>query len=141
MIKLDYRVISEGNVLCEAKGVNISFMDWCPAESANQANVIFPNILNNHNSEFDGYFTLSVDPVVEKGQEELIDIFKTLLLCEKENKKVSILVKVSESNPELTTTNDFITIFNNCNIYHVNKITRLEKDNKFATMIFMLYKF
>lgn len=141
MIKLDYRVVSEGDILCEAKEVNISFMDWSPAESANQANVIFPNILDNDKSEFDGYFTLSVDPVAEKGQEELINIFRTLLLCEKENKRASILVKVSESNPELTTTNDFITIFNNCNVFHVNKITRLEKDDKFATMIFMLYKF
>lgn len=138
MIELDYRVKAEDEILLDVESVNITFMDWSPVNTNEHILSMYPDFINNKESlsQFDGFFSLSIDPLVEKGQNELTDIYKALLLCEKENKKVSIEVKPHNSEFE----DSYAVIFNKCNIFYVSKITRIEKNGEFASMIFMLYK-
>jgi hypothetical protein len=82
---------------------------------------------------------LSINPLKDKGQKELEEIFNILLNCEKENKNVTIDIKYSFSPEQNLPVADFTTILNNVKLSQVAKIIRSEKNEHFSSTVFMLY--
>ena len=82
---------------------------------------------------------LSINPLKDKGQKELEEIFNILLNCEKENKNVTIDIKYSFSQEQDLPIIDFTTILNNVKLSQVAKIVRSEKNEYFSSTVFMLY--
>jgi hypothetical protein len=140
MLDLDYSIIKDGEEIFNASNVNITFMNHSPVSSAHPAIAIYGisdlEVLNN----YDGFFSLTVDPLVEKGQNELEALYKILVQCEKNKERISIKIRRSNFIPEqdLPVT-DYTTILNDAELGQVTKIIRTEKNDKIASMIFMLY--
>ena len=140
MTQFDYRITSGEELLLEVKGVNISFMSSSPAHTSNPALSMYHELNNVETlSQYKGFFSLTVNPFVEKGQNELTRMFTILRNCELEGKKVTITVKPSEDEDKASEF-DFITILNNSYVELVSNISRMEKNNQFSFTVFMVYK-
>jgi hypothetical protein len=141
MIKLDYRIRTEEETIFEAKEVEITFISCSPAHTSQPAVSMYPDINSSEKlAAYDGYFSLSTEFFVEKGQKELANIFNILSECEKNNSKVTIEVKPSHIGEENAAFTNFTTILDNKKPERVSKIVRTEKDNSFSSIVFMLYK-
>lgn len=136
---LDYRIISDDEILLVAHKVNITFLNCNPADKTQLSTTLYANIADDIINQYDGFFMLSINPLKDKGQKELEEIFNILLNCEKENKNVTIDIKYSFSPEQNLPVADFTTILNNVKLSQVAKIIRSEKNEYFSSTIFMLY--
>ena len=135
-MRFDYYVEANGEEVLALRDVSLSFMQNSPVRSSYPAMSMYSEIISIDNmNEYDGYFSMSINPFFDNCSEELDTLFKTLISCEKAAQKITIKIKPSEEAEA-----NFAVILNNANIYHVGKMTRTNKDNEFSSMVYMLYK-